>query len=161
VAETREHFALAFHAGKGPRPDVDELTDLMRAASQRVTIRTVVADAGYDSEANHRTAREQLNIRSIIPAKHGRPTHKPANGRYRRRMQKRFDRKTYCKRGQIETVMSMIQRRLGSFLRGRTYLSRCREMRLMTITHNLMILQRVILFYRADLTPLISTARIA
>ena len=149
VADANEHFVLAFHAGKGPRPDVDEFADLMRAAAQRVAIRTVVADAGYDSEANHRTAREQLNMRSVIPAKHGRPTHKPANGRYRRLMQKRFDRKTYRKRSQIETVMSMIKRRLGSFLRGRTYHSRCRELRLMTITHNLMILWRVILFYRA------------
>ena len=55
----------------------------------------LAADAGYDSEANHRFAREECGVRTLIPAKHGRPTDKPARGRYRRLMQTRFDESKY------------------------------------------------------------------
>ena len=41
------------------------------------------------------------------------------------------------------TVMSMIKRRQGAAVRGATYGSQCRELRLMALTHNVMIL----LFY--------------
>lgn len=153
VADTADHFVFAASAGKGPRPDVDEFANLLREATQRVAISTIVADAGYDSESNHYIARNQFGVRSVIPAKLGRPTDKPAKGHYRRLMQTRFDRKTYRRRGQVETVVSMIKRRLGSFLRGQTHHSRCRELRLLVLTHNLMILCWVILFYGAVLTP--------
>jgi hypothetical protein len=147
VADASTHFVLAVTAGEGPRLDVNQFPGLLQQASRRVTIRVILADAGFDSEANHQTAREQLGIRSVILPKHGRPTLKPASGHYRRLMQTRFDKTSYRRRGQIETVISMIKRRLGSHLRGRTYHSRCRELCLMAITHNLMILWRVTLFY--------------
>ncbi|MFO0455398.1 MAG: transposase [Planctomycetota bacterium] len=92
----------------------------------------------------------------MFPAKHGRPTSKPASGKYRRLMQVRFDRKTYRKRVQVETVVSMIKRRLGNHVRARTRWGQVRELALVVLTHNLMILWCSILFYRAGLTPLIS-----
>jgi hypothetical protein len=55
-------------------------------------------------------------------------------------MQTRFDEECYRKRAQVETVMSMIKRRQGSFCKGKTYWSRCRELHLMVLTHNIMIL---------------------
>ena len=140
VCETGSHFILAIDVGRGPRPDVDEFRPLVSEACARVRIACIVADAGYDSEPNHRHAREQLEVRSVIPAKHGRPTHKPASGRYRRLMQTRFDRIVYRLRSQIETVISMIKRRQGSHVHGRTYQSQCRDLRLMALTHNIMIL---------------------
>jgi len=36
-------------------------------------IGTVVADAEFDSERNHRHIREQIGAQSIIPAKRGKP----------------------------------------------------------------------------------------
>ncbi len=112
-------------------------------------MKCIIADAGYDSESNHVFAREEMALRTIIPPLHGRPTNKPARGRYRRLMQTRFDEQNYRKRTQVETVMSMIKRRQGSFCKGRTYWSRCRELHLMAITHNIMILWHITLFYRA------------
>ena len=41
---------------------------------RRAKIRTVVASAGYDSEANHGIARLNMNVRSIIPPRIGRPS---------------------------------------------------------------------------------------
>ena len=81
-----------------------------------------------------------MALRTVIPPKHGRPSNKPAKGKYRRLMQTRFDEACYRKRSQVETVMSMIKRRQGSFCKGKTYWSRCRELHLMVLTHNIMIL---------------------
>ena len=152
VCDTSNHFILAFHAGRGPRPDVDEFRPLVTDALQRVRLSLMTADAGYDSEPNHQFAREEHGIRTLIPPKHGRPTDKPAKGRYRRLMQTRFDREVYRNRVQVETVMSMIKRRQGSHVRGHKYWSQCRDLRLMAITHNIMILVIIEVFYRAVLT---------
>ena len=111
-------------------------------ALRRVTIERLTADAGYDSEANHVFAREVCGIETVIPAKHGRPTARPLKGRYRRLMTERFDKKIYGQRWQVETVFSMIKRNLGSALRGRSYWSQCRDMILLVLTHNAMIIWR-------------------
>jgi hypothetical protein len=152
VCDTSCHFILALRVGRGPRPDVDEFRPMIADALRRVRLLRLAADAGFDSESNHRFAREQCGIRTIIPAKHGRPTTKPAQGRYRRLMQVRFDREAYHDRSQVETVMSMIKRRQGPHVRGRTYHSQCRELRLMALTHNVMILVIIQVFYRATAT---------
>ena len=69
-------------------------------------------------------------------------------------MKQRFARykRTYGQRWQVETVNSMIKRRLGSALRARQYESQCREIILKALTHNVMIIQRVVL-YRAAASP--------
>ena len=147
VCDTSCHFILAIQTGRGPRPDVDEFRPLVAAALQQMRLSRMVADAGYDSEPNHRVARERWGVRTIIPPKHGRPTTKPATGKYRRLMQVRFDRDAYHSRSQVETVMSMIKRLQGSHVHGRNHHSRCRDLRLMALTHNLMILICIALFY--------------
>lgn len=159
VCDTSDHFILAFHAGRGPRPDVDEFRPLISDALQRVQVSLMTADAGYDSEPNHCFARDEHGIRTLIPPKHGRPTDKPATGRYRRLMQTRFDREAYCNRVQVETVMSMIKRRQGAHVRGRSYWSQCRDLRLMALTHNVMILLPVQVFYRARMSPFLLQSR--
>ena len=147
VCDTSCHFILAIGVSRGPRPDIDELVPLLTEAVRSMLLECLVADAGYDSESNHRFARERCGIRTIIPPKHGRPTTKPATGRYRRLMQTRFDTQRYHQRAQVETVMSMIKRRQGAHVRGRSYPSQCRDLRLMALTHNVMILLCVEVFY--------------
>jgi hypothetical protein len=149
VCDTSCHFILAWGVGRGPRPDVDEFRPLVADALRQMRLARMIADVGYDSEPNHRVAREEWNVRTIIPAKHGRPTTKPAAGHYRRLMQVRFDSEAYHDRSQVETVMSMLKRRQGSHVHGRSYHSQCRDLRLMALTHNIMILLCFALFYRA------------
>ena len=156
VCDTSDHFILAYQVGRGPRPDTDEFRPLVAEALRRVCLSRVVADAGYDSEANHVFARDENRLRSVIPAKLGRPTAKPARGRYRRLMQSRFDSRLYCERAQVETVMSMIKRRQGSYVRGRSYWSQCRDLHLLALTHNIMILLWIAVFYRAVASPFLS-----
>ena len=140
VCDVSNHMILEAQASRGPCPDVADFKKPLERATRLVRIRDVVADAGYDSESNHRFAREQLSVRTIIPANAGRPTKKPASGKYRRQMQIQFDKKKYGQRWQCETVISMIKRRQATATSGRTYWSQCRDLYLMAITHNIMVI---------------------
>ena len=84
-----------------------------------VRIQHLLADAGYDSEANHQYARDVHHIKTTIPAKHGRRTHKLPKTKYRREMRTDFDTENHGQRWQVETVFSMIKRNFGSALRAR------------------------------------------
>jgi hypothetical protein len=156
ICDIHTHFVLAGRAARGPRPDVDEFQTLVREMLRCLRPERICADAGYDSEPNHHFARNEHGIRTIIPPAIGRPTDKPARGRYRRLMQVSFDRVAYRDRCQVETVVSMVKRRQGSHTAGRTYHSRCRDLYLMVLTHNAMILVNVQVFYRALPSPLIT-----
>lgn len=138
------HVIVAARATTGSGGDQPFFEPLLVEAQRRVKFAAAVADAGFDSEANHRVARQDLGVRSIIPPNAGRPTSQPASTRYRRLMQQRFgrkaDQKCYGQRWQVETVNSMLKRNLGSALRARTARGRSKELLLRVVTHNLMIL---------------------
>lgn len=142
AVDCASHLIIGAIPRRGPAVDTDRFVPLLENALRRVKLVTVLADAGFDSEPNHRHAREKRGVRSVIPAKIGRPTDKPPTGRYRRRMKQRLN-KDYCQYGQrwqVETVFSMIKRRLGSIVHGRSYWSQCRELMLLAITYNIMLL---------------------
>ena len=146
------HMVLSAITVRGPGVDVDQFEIIGTPAAQKYDIDYILADAGYDSESNHRFARDHLNIQSIIPPKHGRPTlePKPLKGKYRELMRIEFDKKTYGQRWQAETVMSMIKRNQGDALRSKTYWAQNRELMLKVLTHNIgIILLHRELFYRA------------
>lgn len=140
VCDVQTHMILSVQVARGPTPNVAQLKGPVTKAAEIAHIKTLLADAGYDSESNHQYCREQLGIRTVIPPLHGRPTAKPARGRYRRLMQTRFNRSKYGQRWQVETLMSMIKRRQSDSTSGRSHYSRRRDMMLMAITHNIMIL---------------------
>ncbi len=144
VCDCDSHLILAAVPGRGPSPDHPHVVDVMRAAVRRRPIDTLLADAGYDGEWVHVFLRNELHITSIIPAKIGRPTAKPPSGYHRRMMRRYFGRpreqRRYGQRWQVETVMSMIKRRLGETLSARSYRRQCRAMLLKVIAHNVLIL---------------------
>jgi transposase len=136
------HLVVGAIPRRGPRVDVDRFVPLLENVLKRVRPKTVLADAGFDSEPNHRHAREERHVRSVIPATSGRPTAKPPTGRWRRLMKRRLT-KEYCQYGQRwqgETGFSMIKRRLGAEVAARSYWPQCRELLLLAIVHNLLIL---------------------
>ena len=112
VCDVGSHFIIACQTARGPKVDITEFQPLVTEALARARLSQLAADAGYDSEANHRFAREAC----------------------------RFDLAAHRSRVQVETVMSMIKRRLEAFIRGRTAWSQRRELRLKVLTHNVMIL---------------------
>jgi hypothetical protein len=136
------HLLIGVLVGRGPRVDTNRFVPLLEDTLARVRLDSVLADAGYDSEPNHRHARDKRGIRSFIPATAGRPTTKLPSGRYRRLMKQRLNKNYghYGQRWQAETGISMIKRCLASIVRGHTYWSQCRELLLLAITHNIMLI---------------------
>lgn len=135
------HRILAAKAAAGNGSDAPDFDPLLFHAWRRAAVRSVVADAGYDSENNHRIARLDMGVRSVIPAKIGRPSAKNPAGRYRRLMRQQFgrkaDAKVYGQRSQSETVNSMMKRNLGEYLRSVRTRRRKQEMLLRSVIHNL------------------------
>lgn len=138
------HFILAARTCIGQGADHPDFIPLLEESNQRARVKDVAADSGYDSHRNHAFARETLKVRSIIPSRIGRPSDKLPTSRYRRNMKQRFhrgaDKRVYGQRAQSETVHSMLKRNLGDALRSILTLRRKKEMHLLTLTHNLMLL---------------------
>jgi hypothetical protein len=153
--DCQSHLMIGVLVGRGPRVDVDRFVPLLDDAQSRVRLGVALADAGFDSEANHRHAREVRGVRSFIPAAIGRPSAKQPAGRHRRRMRQRLSKRygRYGQRWQAETGFSMLKRRLATSVSGRCYWSQCRDLMLIAITYNIMLLHAVMVFYRALPTP--------
>jgi hypothetical protein len=136
------HLLVGALVGRGPRVDTDRFVPLLDATLANVRVGSALADAGYDSEANHVHARQARGVRSFIPAAIGRPSAKPPAGRYRRQMRQRLDKNYggYGQRWQAEAGFSMFKRRLGTSVAGRSYWSQGRDLLLMAITYNIMLL---------------------
>jgi hypothetical protein len=142
--DVRSHIILAARTRTGMGSDARDLLPLLRQSKfRRHQIETVLADAGYDSHENHKVARTELKVRSLIKTGAGRPSTKPPASKYRRMMRKKLNGsqkgKPYAQRAQVETVNSMMKRNLGAHLRARTPAGRRKEQMLRAITHNLMI----------------------
>jgi hypothetical protein len=155
VTDCTTHLILAAVPGRGPASDLVLFKAALKQAAGRARIGTLLADADFDGEWVHEHVRS-YGIRTLIPSTRGRPSDKPPAGRWRRWMRARVRslKAKYGQRWQTETVNSMIKRRLGSALRARSYWSQCREIILRAITHNVMIVIPVRVFYRAWPSPL-------
>jgi hypothetical protein len=142
---TRSHLILCARARTGFGSDCPDFAPLLLdACKHHPRLRTVLADAGFDSEANHRIARLDMGVRSIIKAgvrpkaKHG------PSGYYRRIMSRRLKGsqrgKPYGQRAQAETVNSMLKRNMGDALRSRSPQARRNEQLLRALAHNIALL---------------------
>jgi hypothetical protein len=144
VCHTRTHLIAAARVVRGPCGDHAQFAPALRQAVRHLPLARLLADTGYDSEANHVLCRKTLGIRTtairLNPRKYGR--HWPKT-RYRRLMKRRFPKRIYGHRWQVESVISRYKRLLDSALRARNYAAQKRECLLRVLTHNLMILKRV------------------
>jgi hypothetical protein len=77
VVHTRSHLILGAVTGTGPTQDSPEFTPALRQAAELLHFDTVLGDAGYDAEHNHRLCREELGVRDTVialnPRNSGRP----------------------------------------------------------------------------------------
>ncbi len=155
LCDCRSHLILAVVPGRGPGPDDLHYRQALQAATSRIPITTLLADAGYDSEAAHVLARDVFGVRTIIPPTRGRPLKhaRLPRSRWRRRMATHWKGERYGQRWQAETTISMIKRLLGSALTARRYWSQCREITLRAITLNVMILLPWIGFLQSKPDP--------
>ncbi len=93
----------------------------------------VVADKGYSSKNNRDFVLYKLNAIPVIPAKISEGAYFCFNGKYKLR----FDKQIYHQRSKVETVFSVIKRRYGSVLRGKSYATQRVELISKLIAYNL------------------------
>jgi transposase len=155
IIDVDTHLIIACYPMRGPGRDTKHFKETLAQLPPDFSIKHIVADAGYDSEATHVYAREELGIITTIPPtaspKSKNLPHKP----YRRLMAEAFDSKSYKQRWQVETAFSMMKRNLGYTIRAKNELSQNAEIVLLALTHNIQIILFVKeLFYRATLSTL-------
>src|SRR5690606_26793160 len=66
---TEPQLVTAQLSKPGPQGDYPDLPPLVEVTQRALPITLVLADAGYDCEANHVFCREQLGVMALIPAK--------------------------------------------------------------------------------------------
>jgi hypothetical protein len=143
ACHTASHFFTGATVTVGPGNDSPQFRPVLQQASLAVGWDRVLGDAAFDSEENHRLAREDLGVRStVIPINRRNRGRKWPKTRYRRQMRRRFPKRQYRQRWQVESTFSQHKRRLGSALTARGDAARAAEERLRALTHNLMILRR-------------------
>jgi len=140
VCHTSSHLIASARFTRGPSQDAPLFKPSLADACRRLDVDRLLADGGYDSEANHVTARKEFGIRSSVINVNRRGKRVWPTGRYRRQMVRRFHCRKYGQRWQIESVISRMKRRLGSHLQGRSEFAREREGNMRVLTHNLLIL---------------------
>lgn len=118
VVDVDRQLIVGQTARRGPYNDCAALRPLVERATQVVPIRTVLADAEFDSERNHQYVRTQLHAQSIIPAKRGKANWQIQG--IRRQMRLHFPQRVYRRRALIESVFSVVKRKLSSRAPGHT-----------------------------------------
>ena len=143
VADNETHLLLSAVVDEGPKPDQIEFRQAVTEAYARTPFKALLADAAYDSEANHRLCREEIGVESIIPARRSHnskaPQQRPRTP-YRRKMREEFPKERYGQRWQVESAISQFKRRLGSTLSARNESARAGQIMLMILTFNLMLI---------------------
>ncbi len=134
VVDVKQQVVLAQQARQGPWVDTRALPGLVDAAVRRAPLRVVLADAEFDSEANHQHIRQRCSAQSIIPAQ---PRRGIPRGTLRRQMYRAFPQKEYGQRAKVETVFSVVKRKLSSRAPGRSLRSQIRQALLLGLTYNL------------------------
>src|SRR5216684_3578361 len=133
VVDVQQQMLLAQRAHRGPGSDVRYLPGLLDVAARGAPIGLVLADAEFDSEPNHQHIRQRLGARSIIPAKRrGIP-----NGAIRNQMYRAFPEKLYRQRTKVETIFSVVKRKLSSRAPGRSLAIQIRQALLLGLAYNL------------------------
>ena len=148
-------MVVAQRVRRGPCGDFSDLTPLAECATQVQNFELLLADAGYDSEANHRHCRGHLMVESLIPAKKRRSVAVVARTPYRRLMAEALGspgnptkRRQYAQRWKVETLVSVIKRKWGEALSAR-----------LEIMQTIEALLRGLVYTLYPLAPLGETAR--
>ena len=138
VVDVLRRCVLAQAARQGPYNDCATLWPLVSAAHEVAPVGLVLADAEFDSERNHLHVREVIGADSVIPAKRGKADWKIKG--VRAQMRRRFPRRRYSQRAQVESVFSAVKRKLSSKAPGRSAETQRRQAMLLGVAYNIYLL---------------------
>lgn len=138
---TRTHLIAGAVACRGPCDDSPQFGPAVRQAAANLRPRRVLADKAYDGERDHARCRRELGVRTTaIPPNKRNAGRKWPKTKYRRLMRRRFPKRVYRQRAQVESGFSRHKRLLGSALTARREDRQHGELRMRVLTHNLMLL---------------------
>jgi transposase len=141
VVHTASHLIVGAVPGVGPSQDSPDFAPAVRQAAELITFDTILADAGYDAEHNHRPCREELGMRRAVIGFNPRNTgDRHPKAPYRRALRQAFPAELYRQRWHAEGAFSRHKRRLGSALTARGPGAQDRELVPRVLTHNLALL---------------------
>lgn len=134
VVETKHQLLLAQIAKRGPYNDCALLRPLLDIAHEVTPARRVLADAEFDSERNHKHIREVHRLDSVIPAKRGKQSWHIQG--VRAKMRSNFPAKKYSQRNLIETVFSVVKRKLSARAPGRSLETQATQALVLGLAYN-------------------------
>ena len=135
VVDTKHQLLLAQIAKRGPYNDCAMLRPLVDIAHQVVPATCVLADAEFDSERNHTHIRDIHHMDSVIPAKRGKKTWNIKG--VRAKMRANFPAKRYRQRNLVETVFSVVKRKLSTRAPGRSLATQTTQALVLGLAYNL------------------------
>src|SRR6266404_3361573 len=157
VVDVQQQILLAQRARQGPGCDARALPGLLDVAARGAPIGVVLADAEFDSEANHQHIRQRLGAKSIIPARRrGVP-----NGAIRNQMFRAFPKKPYRQRAKIESIFSAVKRKLSSRAPGRSLATQVRQALSLGLAYNLYRLRHPFAHRGCQQSPSVANKRLA
>ena len=89
-------------------------------------------DKGYDSEKIHFIIKEEIKADSIIPVREKK--RKKISGKYEKLLTLVFDKIKYNQRNIVETIFSVVKRKLGEILGARKFRYKIKEVKIKLIT---------------------------
>jgi len=153
VVDLAQQMVVAQLAKRGPDNDCAQLRPLMDTACRALPIQTVLADAEFDSERNHRHIRQVHGLLSIIPAKRGKASWKRHG--VRAEMQQQFPKELYRQRALVETVFSVVKRKLSARAPGHSLQTQRLQALLLGLAYNIYRLwPRLLLGYDQAITTI-------
>lgn len=145
VVDLSRQMLVAQLAKRGPYNDCAQLRPLVDTACEAIAVQTVLADAEFDSERNHRHIRQVHGCNSVIPAKRGKASWKRKG--IRAEMQAQFPKELYGRRALIETVFSVVKRKLSARAPGRSLETQRLQALLLGLAYNI---YRLVPHYQPD-----------
>jgi IS5 family transposase len=125
--DTDKQIILSHKIRKGPRNDNIDFKTLLKDLSIR---HYVVADKGYDSKENRKYVLQKKTYPHI--------PYRRTSASYERIGKKiKFDESVYHQRSKVETAFSVIKRKYGSVVKGRSFESQKKEIICKLIAYNI------------------------
>ncbi|WP_319509135.1 IS5 family transposase [uncultured Methanolobus sp.] len=133
--DTAKFIVTGFKISGKPEHDAKHALALLRQCHKTRRSKYYVMDKGYDSEELHSLTREQLDAIAMIPLRLRK--RKRIKGKYRRKMEREFDRELYHNRNLVETMFSVLKRKYGEEVRSKRYWNQLKEVKFKILVHNL------------------------
>lgn len=134
--ELNTQLITAFKQRRGPANDNLDFPNIVKNTHKAIKADIYIADKGYDSEENHKIVRDSLNASCIIPPKFQNVPIRRTKGKYRKDMKRGYCRETYNQRAKIETVNSVVKRKMGDIVYSKKVSTQNRELELRYIAYN-------------------------